>query len=221
MQTPSLGNRIYVAGLDGTVNEQDLRNYFEEYGELTDVYIPMNVHTGQKKNFGFITFADEAHAKQVLDSTPHQLKNLTIDIKACLPKRDGGQGKGEGKGKAKFNDAAVTAAPALGQLAGYQLTGAMAGYLPQLQAQQWNLVAQQAMPQMQPDQFAGACPTAAMPTTMTTSLYGDAAALQGLAYGANGYTPAASYGYGLAQMQEAGATLGTDTGLTQADPAAG
>mmetsp|Transcript_30698 Transcript_30698/g.56095 ORF Transcript_30698/g.56095 Transcript_30698/m.56095 type:complete len:245 (+) Transcript_30698:91-825(+) len=104
MQTSQPGsNRIYVAGLDGVINEQDLRTYFEQFGTLTDVYIPNNVHTGQKKHFGFITFKEEATAKEVMSASPHQVKHVMVDVKACLPK-GGIQPKGEGKGKARPGD---------------------------------------------------------------------------------------------------------------------
>jgi len=114
MSNPPLINRIYVAGLDGNITEQDLREFFTQFGPMTDVYIPNNISTGQKKHFGFITFAGEDSAKQCISTSPHQIKGVTIDVKACLPKNEIAP-KGEGKGTFRdWKDLTPNVAPAWG-----------------------------------------------------------------------------------------------------------
>eukprot|EP00416_Gambierdiscus_australes_P030347 CAMPEP_0171085842 /NCGR_PEP_ID=MMETSP0766_2-20121228/19175_1 /TAXON_ID=439317 /ORGANISM="Gambierdiscus australes, Strain CAWD 149" /LENGTH=118 /DNA_ID=CAMNT_0011543435 /DNA_START=84 /DNA_END=436 /DNA_ORIENTATION=+ len=97
-----LANRIYIAGLNGSVNEDDLRQYFGKFGPTVDVYIPFNVSSGQKKNFAFVTFATELAAKEAIASSPHQLKGISLDVRVCKPKPGD---SGAGVGKVGANDA--------------------------------------------------------------------------------------------------------------------
>jgi len=187
MQTSQPGsNRIYVAGLDGVINEQDLRTYFEQFGTLTDVYIPNNVHTGQKKHFGFITFKEEATAKEVMSASPHQVKHVMVDVKACLPK-GGIQPKGEGKGKARPGDVGLIdgqqSLAALPSLASFpqQAPLGMVGVAP-------NLIGQLSMTmpsvgiESQAAHFAGGL-SAVTPGYVDPALSGYAAQLAALGYG--------------------------------------
>mmetsp|Transcript_42588 Transcript_42588/g.97681 ORF Transcript_42588/g.97681 Transcript_42588/m.97681 type:complete len:256 (-) Transcript_42588:46-813(-) len=178
------GNRIYVAGLDGVINEQDLRTYFEQFGTLTDVYIPNNVNTGQKKHFGFITFKEEATAKEVMSASPHQVKHVTVDIKACLPK-GGIQPKGEGKGKMRPGDAGLAdGQQSLAALASFQQQAplSMLGVAPTLMGQVPN--AQLSMPSLGLDtaQFAGSL-GAMSQGYVDPALAGYAAQMAALGYG--------------------------------------
>mmetsp|Transcript_25317 Transcript_25317/g.58827 ORF Transcript_25317/g.58827 Transcript_25317/m.58827 type:complete len:385 (-) Transcript_25317:70-1224(-) len=108
-----MASRIYVGGLDGSISEFDLRTHFEKFGELTDVYIPHDYYTGQMKHFGFVTFATEATAKEVMAASPHQIKSVMVNLKSGLPK---GEGKGGKSGKAGADAGAVDATSQLASL---------------------------------------------------------------------------------------------------------
>jgi RNA recognition motif-containing protein len=52
-------NKLFIGGINNDkLNENDLKNYFEKYGNIISLYIPKNKETLKPKNFGFITFDD-------------------------------------------------------------------------------------------------------------------------------------------------------------------
>ena len=60
--------KLFMGRLPRGTTVEDLRECFSEYGVLKDVYIPTNF-----RGFGFVTFASQAAANEVLNST-HVIK---------------------------------------------------------------------------------------------------------------------------------------------------
>ena len=61
-------------------SQEDLREYFEKFGEVTDVYIPQPY-----RKFSFITFASGEVAKAV-QSQNHRLKGSLLNVIYAEPK---------------------------------------------------------------------------------------------------------------------------------------
>ena len=92
-------NRVFIGNIQPeSITEDDLKSYFEKFGETTDVYMPFNQATGQKKNFAFITYTDSSAAQQVIAAGTHTVNSIELAAKAAAPKNDKGKGKGGGKG---------------------------------------------------------------------------------------------------------------------------
>jgi len=58
---------IYVGNLDYKVNAEDLREVFEEYGNVSDTKIITDKFSGKSKGFGFVVMEDDADAKKAID----------------------------------------------------------------------------------------------------------------------------------------------------------
>lgn len=50
--------KIFVAGLRDDVSEEDIRNYFSEYGNVLNVALVTDKATHKKRGFGFVEFDD-------------------------------------------------------------------------------------------------------------------------------------------------------------------
>lgn len=50
--------KIFVGGVKDGIEENDLQEYFQQYGNVTSVDLVTNRDTGQKRGFGFISFDD-------------------------------------------------------------------------------------------------------------------------------------------------------------------
>lgn len=60
--------QLYVGNLSYRVRERDLRNFFSEYGEISQLKVVKDRDTRRSKGFGFVTFASERDAQSALDA---------------------------------------------------------------------------------------------------------------------------------------------------------
>jgi len=80
---------IYVGNLSYKLNEDDLRQVFEEYGEITSVKIIKDKYSGRSKGFAFVEMADDDEAKAAineLNGTEHDGRKIVVN--EARPKQD-------------------------------------------------------------------------------------------------------------------------------------
>jgi len=102
--------KLFIGGVSWQTTEDGLRTYFEKFGELVDVALMKNKHTGQPRGFGFVKFKESvgasSHAQKhlvhltaltppilppwsvvdVVLSTQHTLDGRTVDVKRAVPR---------------------------------------------------------------------------------------------------------------------------------------
>ena len=66
---------IYVSNLSFNVRDEDLRGFFEPYGEVTSARVINDKATGQSRGFGFVEMSDEAAARKAMT----ELNDATVD----------------------------------------------------------------------------------------------------------------------------------------------
>jgi len=94
--------KVFVGGLRRNVDEDQLREYFGTYGEVTDVVVMIDKMTGNSRGFGFVSFSDSSTVDNVVGSGQHQVGGFPIDVKKALP-RDGNNNN-RGGGRSYGND---------------------------------------------------------------------------------------------------------------------
>ncbi|KAK2996832.1 hypothetical protein RJ639_028143, partial [Escallonia herrerae] len=92
--------KIFVGGLPPTLTEDEFRQYFETYGQVTDVVVMYDQQTNRPRGFGFISFDTEDAVDRVLHKTFHDLNGKQVEVKRALPKdaNPGGGGRSMGGG---------------------------------------------------------------------------------------------------------------------------
>ncbi|GMH05788.1 hypothetical protein Nepgr_007628 [Nepenthes gracilis] len=87
--SPGLGRtkKIFVGGLASTVTESDFKNYFDQFGTITDVVVMYDHNTQRPRGFGFITYDSEDAVDRVLHKTFHELNGKMVEVKRAVPKR--------------------------------------------------------------------------------------------------------------------------------------
>ncbi len=60
--------KIYVGNISFNAQEDDLRNVFSQYGEVTNVNIIVDKFTDRSKGFGFIEMQDESAADAAISA---------------------------------------------------------------------------------------------------------------------------------------------------------
>jgi len=78
--------KVFVGRTTEDVSAEDLREYFEKFGEVTDVFIPKPFRA-----FAFVTFLDSEVAIQ-LCGEDHIIKGVSVNISSATPKGDRQQG---------------------------------------------------------------------------------------------------------------------------------
>jgi len=91
---------IYVSNLSFNVQDEDLREFFTEYGEVSSAKVITDKFTGKSRGFGFVEMPDDEAAKKAiaeLDNGTVEGRNIRVmeaKPKEDKPARSGGGGGG-------------------------------------------------------------------------------------------------------------------------------
>ena len=79
---------IYVGNLSYKVEENELRQIFEEYGEVASVKIITDKYSGRSKGFAFIEMNDEEQAKKAIEElNQKEIDGRQIIVNVARPRR--------------------------------------------------------------------------------------------------------------------------------------
>src|SRR3990167_1869789 len=70
--------QLYVGNLSYQVNSFHLKDFFSQYGDVSNVRLIKNKHTGRSKGFAFVTFANVKEAKKALTANGKDLRGRPI-----------------------------------------------------------------------------------------------------------------------------------------------
>lgn len=89
---------IYVGNLSFKVEEDDLRELFEAYGEVESVKLIMDKFTGKSKGFGFVEIADKDQALKAIEELNNsEFEGTNIVVNQAREKTETGGGAGGGR----------------------------------------------------------------------------------------------------------------------------
>ncbi|MFH1616237.1 MAG: RNA-binding protein [Planctomycetota bacterium] len=92
---------LYVGNLLFTVSENDLRNAFEQFGQVTEVRLIMDKFSGESKGFGFIEMPSRNEAeKAIREMNGKEFMGRALNVNEAKPKTDRGGGGDRGRGVA-------------------------------------------------------------------------------------------------------------------------
>lgn len=94
---------IYVSNLSFNVQDEDLREFFTEYGEVSSAKVITDKFTGKSRGFGFVEMPDnEAAQKAIAELDNGTVEGRNIRVMEAKPKEErparpsGGGGYGGG-----------------------------------------------------------------------------------------------------------------------------
>ena len=80
---------IYVSNLSFDVQDEDLREFFTPYGEVTSAKIITDKFTGKSRGFGFVEMSDdEASRKAIQELNDASVDGRNIKVMEAKPKED-------------------------------------------------------------------------------------------------------------------------------------
>merc|ERR1719487_2698391 len=96
--------RLFIRGLDYNTEQATVRSIFERYGDIEDLAIATDKHTGRSKGFAFLTFRRAASAAEALQTPTRDIDGRTVSVHlAALRQNQGGRGGG-GRGGGHMMD---------------------------------------------------------------------------------------------------------------------
>ncbi|PKU87734.1 Heterogeneous nuclear ribonucleoprotein 1 [Dendrobium catenatum] len=79
--------KLFIGGISWDTNEDRLRGYFKNFGEVVEAVIMKDRTTGRARGFGFVVFADPAVADRVV-MEKHQIDGRMVEAKKAVPRDD-------------------------------------------------------------------------------------------------------------------------------------
>lgn len=91
---------IYIGNLSYETTEDDLRQAFEGFGEVTGVNIIMDRDSGRPRGFAFVEMSSAEEGNAAISGLNGQeLNGRTLNVNEARPRADGGGGGGGGRGR--------------------------------------------------------------------------------------------------------------------------
>lgn len=101
--------KIYVGNLSYDSSQEDIQTLFEEYGEVSDVFIVKDRESGRPRGFAFVTMGSQESMVAAIEAlNGKEFMGRALAINEARPREDRGQrnfrGKGGGSNRFRKND---------------------------------------------------------------------------------------------------------------------
>lgn len=88
---------IYVSNLGFNVQDEDLKQFFAPYGEVTSAKVINDKFTGQSRGFGFVEMSDDTAAKKAISELDQKsVEGRSMKVIEARPKEDRPSNNGGG-----------------------------------------------------------------------------------------------------------------------------
>jgi len=88
---------IYVGNLSSDVSQENLRQVFEPFGQVSSATIIKDKYSGQSRGFGFVEMPDRAEAQAAIENlNGKDLLGQQMNVNEARPRTDRGRSGGQG-----------------------------------------------------------------------------------------------------------------------------
>jgi RNA recognition motif-containing protein len=80
---------IYISNLSFDVNDSDLRELFEEYGQVSSAKVITDKFSGKSRGFGFVEMPSEEEGRKAIEELNQaEYDGKTINVSVAKPRED-------------------------------------------------------------------------------------------------------------------------------------
>ena len=91
--------KMYVGNIPFSTSDDELKELFGEFGEVTDVHIPEDRESGRPRGFAFVTMdTKDAMVSAIKDLDGAEFGGRNLRVNEAKPREDRGGGGGGGRG---------------------------------------------------------------------------------------------------------------------------
>lgn len=71
--------KLFIGGLDYRTNDESLKAFYEQWGEIVDVVVMKDNQTKRSRGFGFITYSKAHMVDDAQNARPHKIDGRLVD----------------------------------------------------------------------------------------------------------------------------------------------
>lgn len=79
-------HKIFLGGISKDATEEDVKQYFQKFGEVTEIELVIDEIDRKHKGFGFLTFQDASAVDEVVKVHYHEIKGKAAESKRAKPR---------------------------------------------------------------------------------------------------------------------------------------
>ena len=84
-----LHNKVFVGGIPPTVDRDELKQIFEQFGPVVDAIVMIDQVTNRSRCFGFVTFENGSNgAQRAIEVQPLNIQGRNVEVKLATPKAE-------------------------------------------------------------------------------------------------------------------------------------
>lgn len=84
---------IYVGNLSWNTGDNDLRDAFEAFGEVSTAKVVMDRESGRSRGFGFVEMSDDGAARAAIEGmNDKDLQGRTLRVNEARPREENSRG---------------------------------------------------------------------------------------------------------------------------------
>ncbi|CAB3409311.1 unnamed protein product [Caenorhabditis bovis] len=80
--------KIFVGGLTSNTSDEMMKEFYSQYGNITDIIVMRDPATKRSRGFGFVTFSSKAEVDACMKGRPHTIDGKVVDPKRAVPRDD-------------------------------------------------------------------------------------------------------------------------------------
>ena len=80
--------KLFIGGISLDTTDEGMREYFSQYGKITDCVVIKEKGSERSKGFGFVTYETEEEADKCMADRPHSLDGRSIDAKRAVSREE-------------------------------------------------------------------------------------------------------------------------------------
>ncbi|HEX2331064.1 MAG TPA: RNA-binding protein [Candidatus Angelobacter sp.] len=87
--------KIFVGNFSFSTNEDELRSWFEPFGQVDSASVVTDKFTGRSRGFGFVEMSNDSEAEKAIEGlNGKQVGGRQLNVNEARPKAAGGGGRG-------------------------------------------------------------------------------------------------------------------------------
>jgi RNA recognition motif-containing protein len=98
-----MAKKLYVGNLPFNTTQAQIRELFEQAGEIAEINLITDRYTGTPKGFGFVEMATEEAAQEAIKRfNGYSLDNRALTVNEARPREERSGGGGYNRGNRRF-----------------------------------------------------------------------------------------------------------------------